>query len=1029
MIESHAQVSAATAAAAPRRESSGRALDVSAFAMALAGPAVLDADAVARAADGLAGGAARRLPGMKLASSADIDTLGAQLLDASAADGAPSLVWAIVQYAEREYVALGAGGHPAGRADIADLVSEFAARYAAAHAIAAPATALPKVAPARPASAAGSAAAALRTPAEQVTHWCAFLVDAPSTNLFPVEPLAADRPAAVSAFVRTLARSTHDAVGTFARASSVEAPIVLLSAFAALLRRYANDDDVTLATHVARRSPAPQTHAGRHANAVALRVNIPTHIDFRTLVERVRSAIDAACRNGDVSIDLLIEPRDAAACAAPGIAFDLLRAPAALAGWDEVRIWRARSAPPTPPAYDLALKPLESAEETQLRWEFAPGAYDRASVDRFAAQFEGLLAALVTDPAGPVGRPSLAAPAERAARLAAGLGPTPAYERDGSIAAVWREQVRNTPNAVALADARGALTYAQTDRRANALARHLAAAGVGPGTPVGIAFDRAIDLPIALLAILKAGGCYVPLDLTYPRERLATMIADAAIAIIISPGAIDADLAFAGRVIRLDTDGGAIDAHSAEPFLVPVAADAPAYITYTTGSTGRPKGVVVTQRGVLRLVRNVDYVRIEPHDGFLAHAPLAFDASTFEIWAPLLNGARLGIPQPGLLALADLAAAVERFDVTIAFLTTALFGRLVDSGLAAFGRLRTLLTGGEVASPAQMRRFIERYPTCRLVAVYGPTENTTFSTWCDLPDAAAIGTNVPIGRPIANSRAYVVDAFGELVPVGVPGELWVGGDGVATGYLNRAELNAERFGDDPFRAAASGRIYKTGDRARWRADDALEFLGRTDDQVKIRGFRIELGEIEAVLQTHPAVRDTAVVAALHAGEKALFAFVALQPGATADEAALRAHLSSKLPRYMLPHHLTIVARLPETASGKVDRVALARSAAAPPQAVMPGEHRPTSVANAGPAQRQLQTAIAEIWRAALGLERRPGLDDNFFDAGGDSLRLLGVHSALAQQLGIDIPIMTLFDRTTIRQLAAFVAERERAHVS
>jgi acyl-CoA synthetase (AMP-forming)/AMP-acid ligase II/acyl carrier protein len=325
-----------------------------------------------------------------------------------------------------------------------------------------------------------------------------------------------------------------------------------------------------------------------------------------------------------------------------------------------------------------------------------------------------------------------------------------------------------------------------------------------------------------------------------------------------------------------------------------------------------------------------------------------------------------------------------------------------------------------------MCRFLESYPKTRLSAVYGPTENTTFSTWMSLPTPEAIGVDVPIGRPIANSTAYVVDRHGEPAPIGIPGELWVGGDGVASGYLNLPERSQERFTEDPFAVAAAARVYKTGDRVRWRPDGVIEFLGRTDDQVKIRGFRIELGEIESVLQAHPGVSDAAVVAASHDGEKALYAFVVRNAFSTPSEAEFRAYLAAKLPRYMLPHAITIVSALPEHASGKIDRVSLARRATRAGSNVASPQPNSTPVRSQESrlrpvsTQRRIQETISSAWHDTLKLDAAPDLDMNFFDAGGDSLRLLRVHGILVERLGTDIQIMDLFEHTTIRSLAAFL---------
>ena len=811
-----------------------------------------------------------------------------------------------------------------------------------------------------------------------------------------------------STLVRNLAPATSAALEQFARLQNCPPALVFFAALPALLHRYSRDPVVDVAA-IGACAGAPDGQGRRPAaQAVAAHFEFAESSNFRTVVQQTRAAARSA--------------------APPAIAFDLRMRPDSQTVFSQSTLCAAGLQGDGTAAVTIDVR--HAGERYAIRWRFDRDRYEDATIERIAGHYERLLAAVVAHPERPIAGASLVNDEERARRIAAGRGPQPRYERDRSVVDVWQRQVEATPDAVAIVDVTTSLTYVQADRRANRLANYLIAAGLPSGASVGVAFDRSIDVPLTLLAILKAGAAYVPLDPSYPRERLDAMIADAACTVVISRQSLAESTSFAGRVVRLDRETAAIDRCTADAPARTVAADALAYITYTSGSTGRPKGVMVRHRGIVRLVRNADYAAIAPRDGFLLHAPLAFDASTFEIWGGLLNGARLGIPRPGLLSIPDLAAAIERFDVSILFLTTALFGRLVDSGLPAFARIRQLLTGGEVASPAHMCRFIAMYPGCRLIAVYGPTENTTFSTWHPLPTAAAVGSNVPIGRPIANSTAYVVDAGGELAAIGETGELWVGGDGVAAGYAHLPDLTHERFAADPFDAAGHAGIYKTGDRARWRTDDVLEFLGRTDDQVKIRGFRIELGEIEAVLQAHPAVQDAAVVVATIADEKSLAAFVIPQRGDTGlGESALRELLVAKLPRYMLPHRISIVAALPEHASGKLDRVALARTAssAAPVAATdikfknQPIHPRGTSaVGLPGARQRQMQRTIAEIWQTVLRRDSLPNIDDNFFDAGGDSLKLLTVHARLASALGTEVSIMVLFEHTTIRKLAALL---------
>ncbi len=798
-----------------------------------------------------------------------------------------------------------------------------------------------------------------------------------------------------------------------AQAQRLACPIDALAyaAFATLLARYTGESDVWVSS----------------AAGGALRIDLGGDPLLRTALLRARAVLAADADAGAGAGAGVAEVH-------PANAFNPSSA-AVLTGGARER-GPAGIDPELRPAADtdLGLAFIARADGVYGRWSFDGQRFDAPSIARLAGHYARVLAAFSADLDRPVSAIALLTGEEREARIRDATGNRPLYEREATIPALWLQQVLSRPTAVALIDGQHTLSYADVDRRANALAWHLRSLGVVAGSAVGVAFDRSIHLPIALLAILKAGGAYVPLDPAYPPERLAFMIADAEIGVIVSRHALPVAVAFLGRLVLLDSDAPALDETAREAPECGGDTGARAYITYTSGSTGRPKGVAVSHRGVVRLVRSPDYVAITVSDGYLQHAPLAFDASTFEIWAPLLNGARLGIPRPGLLSMTDLAAAIERFEVTTLFLTTSLFERLVDSGFATLGPLRQVLTGGEVASPAHLCRFIDRYPACRLSAVYGPTENTTFSTALVLATQTAVGTSVPIGRPIANSTAYVVDPSGQLAPIGVPGELWVGGDGVATGYLGLAELSAERFIADPFSADPAARVYKTGDRAYWRTDGVLMFLGRFDDQVKIRGYRIELGEIEAILSRQSGVAAAAVVVATTGGAKVLYAYVVPATGVTLHESELRAHLTTRLPHYMLPNRIAVVAALPEHASGKTDRVTLARWAEHPPATqAATGPHRATPAQPALPVlaprptlgplspQRRYQQTIGDIWREVLQLEQRPPLDQNFFDAGGDSLRLLTVHSRLQAQLGTPIHILDLFEYPSIGRLAAHLA--------
>jgi amino acid adenylation domain-containing protein len=598
---------------------------------------------------------------------------------------------------------------------------------------------------------------------------------------------------------------------------------------------------------------------------------------------------------------------------------------------------------------------------------------------------------------------------EAAASPAFGAGIVSAYDRDATIDALFRCRALARPSAAAVVCDGRTATYGQVEKGADRVANALRALGVRPGATVGVGFERSAELPSVLLGILRCGAAYLPLDPAYPRERLALMVRDCGAALVVTD---PRQAAFP------DAGAPAIDVRTllacGDDRVAPSLSEAScvAYVIYTSGSTGRPKGVAVEHRGVARLVCGADYVTARADDVFLHLAPLAFDASTFELWCPLLSGAQVAIPRPGLLGVDEIATAIDRFRVSTLFLTTALFQRFVDAP-ASPASLRHVLTGGEVASAAHVARFIAQFPHCRLSAVYGPTENTTFSTWCDLA-AAPEGRSVPIGRPIANSTAYVLDEFLHPVPDGTPGELVVGGDGVARGYVNLPSLTAQRFVNDPFAADPSARMYRTGDRACRRHDGLLEFLGRFDDQIKVRGFRVEPGEIETALRLHDAVRDCAVVLAELAGEKALVAFVVANGAGSADERGLRAHLARTLPAHMIPRTFILRESLPLNANGKVDRALLSRAAATVPVPPAGGPVRDDGM--------PYESAIGTIWREILGADR--AIDENFFDAGGDSLLLLTLRTRLRERLSVDVGVAALFEHTTIRKLAAHVARSQ-----
>jgi amino acid adenylation domain-containing protein len=614
-------------------------------------------------------------------------------------------------------------------------------------------------------------------------------------------------------------------------------------------------------------------------------------------------------------------------------------------------------------------------------------------------------------------RPGFPAPSPRSAD-AIDIGRAPRSRR--AIAELFEMHAAATPDAVALLYDGRTFTYGDLNRRANRFARHLCAQGVGIETLVGVCLRRSPEMIVALLAILKAGGAYVPLDPDYPRDRLAFILADTAAPVIVADAGCAAALpAENARTVLLDADDGAIAAHDEGDLAAPVAPENLAYVMYTSGSTGAPKGVMVEQRGVVRLVRDTAYASFDRAQRFLLLAPFAFDASTLEIWGPLLNGASLAIMPHGTPSLEEIGEAIARFKVTTLWLPAGLFNLMIDQRPAALAPLRQLITGGDSGSLSHFRRALDALPGVRLINGYGPTETTTFAVCLTARPENLGGTSVPIGWPIANTEAWILDGNLEPVRSGEEGELCIGGDGVARGYLGQPALTAERFVAPPWTADKSQRLYRTGDRARRRRDGLIEFLGRSDDQVKISGYRIEPGEIAAVLREHTGIRDAAVIVEESGeGAKRLVAYVVGRGAPAPDAAELRAYLGSKLPQFMIPSAFVALESIPLTSNGKVDRAALC---AARPQASSAAA-TPAPVADSG---SRLETAIAAVWRDVLRLDK-VGLRDSFFDLGGDSLQLIEVHSKLRKSIQAKFTITDLFQYPTVADLAAHLGAGEAA---
>ena len=613
---------------------------------------------------------------------------------------------------------------------------------------------------------------------------------------------------------------------------------------------------------------------------------------------------------------------------------------------------------------------------------------------------EQLVAALETAPATALQSLDILPAPERRQLLLEWNQTRTDYPREASIAELFEAQVKGTPEAVALEYEGERLTYKELNVRANRLAHFLAKQGVTRETMVGLCVERSLEMVVATLAILKAGGAYVPLDPDYPKERLAFMLEDTRAPVLLTQERLRERLpAYAGKVVELDVDWKKITRESALNPKAAATAQSLAYVIYTSGSTGRPKGTAVEQGSVVRLVSSTNFIELGPQEVFLQFAPISFDASTLEIWGPLLNGAKLVIAPAGRLSLEELAALIKERGITTLWLTAALFHQMVDSHREALKGVRQLLAGGEALSVPHVRKYLEGIGKNRLINGYGPTENTTFTCCHVMTAESRIGHTVPIGRPIANTRVYILDTHQQPVPVGVWGELYAGGAGLSRGYLNQPDLTAEKFVADPFNTGE--RLYRTGDLVRYTAEGVIEFQGRIDTQVKVRGYRIELGEIETILSEHPAVKETVVLAREDTpGEKRLVAYVVGE----ASAADLKEHLASRLPSYMVPAAFVTLEKLPLTPNGKVDRKAL------------PAPERSGLEAAYVAPRTATEEILAGIWAEVLKLER-VGVNDNFFELGGHSLLATQVVSRVRQALAVELPLRDLFAASTIGELA------------
>jgi amino acid adenylation domain-containing protein len=846
---------------------------------------------------------------------------------------------------------------------------------------------------------------------EQISYWKQKLGE-----LVEFEHLRTDRPRPTRTSyngareVSYLSANLVEKLKSLARAENCSIFMVLLAGFKVLLHRYSGHQWIQVGSPIANRTKVEvEKLIGFFVNTLILRTDFSGEPSFRELLGRVRQTTLEAYDYQDLPFEKLVEAlqpeRSLSHTPLFQVMFSFENMPSVVLDMpgltaESVEIDSLLS------KFDLTLT-VSFKDGLRVAASYNTNLFEAPTIRRMLSHYQILLEGIVADPSCAVDKLRILSEAEHR-QIVTEWNDTRRDYPNKCVHQLFEEQVRDHPDSPALLDAEKKVSYRELNQKANRLAHRLGDLGVGPEVRVGICLERSAEFIIGILAILKAGGTYVPLDPAYPRERLTFMIEDSGIEVLISTTAFAQKLSpQKSTVLCMDL----LDQASGEDYadLSPlVSLDSPAYIMYTSGSTGTPKGVEILHRGIIRLLRGVDYIRFSRKEVSLHMAPTAFDASTFEIWGALLEGSPLVLYPHQVPTARELGDVIQNCGVTTMWLTTSLFNAVIEEFPEALQPLRQLIIGGEALSVPHVQRALAALPDTQIINGYGPTETTTFACCYPIPRSSTeFLTTVPIGRPIANTTAYILNPSMQLAPIGAVGELYIGGDGLARGYVNAPELNHQRFVSDPFSARACDRLYKTGDLARFRGDGLIEFVGRVDDQVKVRGFRIELGEIESAMAQHPAIKSAAVTVGDGAGDRMLVAYVVPREGHVLTAETVTSFLKQKLPRHLIPTRVVFLEELPLTRNGKVDRRALPV-----PQLDINLIVGPRNVTEA---------RLLNIWKT-LFPNSEVGVTDNFFDLGGHSLLASSLLARIQQEFGQRISMARIFESPTVEGLALLLRE-------
>ena len=875
----------------------------------------------------------------------------------------------------------------------------------------------------------------------QLVYWRRQLAGIQALNLPIAKPkIAAQSYRGTTEFFE-LAPQLGSELKALAQRENATLFMTLLAAFQVLLARYSQQLDIAVGSPIANRNRSEiEGLIGFFVNTLVLRTDLSGNPTFRELLSRVREVTMSAYACQDVPFEQLVEelqperslhqnPLFQVVFSLQNAPLQQLELPGLKLSYVNLEVKTAR--------FDLELHLWDAADSFRScygkDWQHADslrGAaiyntdlFDRPAISRMLEHFNILLSSIVADPDRRIAKLPLLGENERQRLLVEWNNTGTDYPRNRCVHELFEEIADRHSSNIAISFAGEQFTYREINDRSNQLARYLQKIGVNAGVLVGLCAARSPDTIIGMLGILKAGGAYLPLDPSYPGDRLNFMLADAGVNVLLVQSKLaDKFAGFEGAIVDLG-DREILASESAETLANTATSDNLAYVIYTSGSTGKPKGVAVPHKAVNRLAINTNYVNLSPLDKVAKVSNTSFDAATFEIWGALLNGSQLVIINTEtMLDPRQFAAEIRQQGITVLFLTTALFQKTAASVPQAFNSLKYLLFGGEIADPKCVREVLQKGAPENLIHVYGPTENTAFSTFYCVRDVPETAVSVPIGKPIANTQVYILDSDLQPVPIGIPGELYLGGDGLAQGYLNRPELTAEKFILNPFTVnselgkSTNLKLYKTGDLARYLPDGNIEFLGRIDSQVKMRGYRIELGEIEAVLHQYPGVKAAAVIVREDVpGDKYLAAYIAadgINNQRQINEvrsSSLRQFLQQKLPGYMVPKTFAVLSSLPLTPNGKVDRAVLLKIDAAT------GDRSENYVAP----RTEVEEVLSQIWAKVLG-KQQVSVCDNFFELGGHSLLATQLISRIRDAFQIELSVRNLFESPTAASLAKYI---------